>query len=84
MEYKVGDKVLCKKDYKVFICGRYYTVTEKRNYKNYAYDIYIKTDDSKEILFNEDDTFWDPRLFDYFYTKEEERKLKLKKIWNIK
>ena len=92
MEYKVGDKLLCKKDFISYI-NNYITMFDKGSY----YDIITTTDDQFPDLkrnfkavyvegtnggywFNIKGGLSTQNFDQYFYTKEEERKLKLKKL----
>ena len=99
MEYKVGDKVLCKKDYirmfgnnivyKSFISGRIYKVSS--NWLYFGHEcLSIKSEFSDEVSFFLNDGRYlninynyKNKLYDYFYTKEEERKFKIENI-NVK
>ena len=83
---KVGDKLLCKKNIKIsnvfFYAGEYYTINYifKYIFYNYNYrekegfDIYIKCG-SKRYCFNREH-----HIYDYFYTTQEIRKMKLKQL----
>ena len=93
MEYKVGDKLLCKKDlYITFVKGKKYKIIH--SYVNSgSHWIYVdgETGDNNETT---NLAFWYGEMrsmplggkdylldiCDYFYTKEEERKIKLEKL----
>ena len=83
MEYNVGDKLLCKKGY----MSSYHNIINKEQ-------IYVICEVFKNavLICGNEKRFWwfyyniqkfQPLLQDYFYTKEELRRLKLEKIDGI-
>ena len=91
MEFKNGDKILCKRDYHesewyssaktilqdntipLFEEGKYYTVT------NIKPNVWLINDEDEENFIEVNSVIMEKR---FFYTKKEERKLKLQKIEN--
>ena len=79
---KAGDKLLCKKEkhvYKNFVIDKYYTITDIYDECAYFdYDWYSfsldKTLDKTSFNY----------VWDYFYTPQEVRKMKLKKLNDVK
>ena len=77
---KVGDKLLCKKSYK--LVNNFYKCKKERN-KYYT----ITCIDVERIYFEEDFFFnisqsiW--YIWDYFYTPQELRKLKLERLKHV-
>ena len=90
----IGDELLCKKDYKSysrFIKGRYYIVGnfsiyhhEEYYYVNYSFFDEYGYDDYIYYIIDESNNFFsvvgEKDLYAYFYTKKEERNIKLTKL----
>ena len=80
--FKVGDKLLCKKDsitkYSRYKKNKYYYIEDiddpVYDYEEYSY--YINDDNNNNIY------FWkEYDLYEYFYTAQDVRKLKLKNLY---
>ena len=73
---KVGDKLLCKQSYK--LVNSYHDFKKERN------KYYTITNIQINVYFDDDWYSLDPNdywcLWDYFYTPQEVRKLKLKQL----
>lgn len=83
MRFKVGDKVLCKKDYTIAI---YTNGTSLKIYKDRTYEIlevYMYGENENVRVLIEGNSVLDTIVDYHFYTKEEMRKLKLDKINEI-
>ena len=74
--YKVGYRLLCKVDKYNLTKDRYYVIV---NVNVDSDNIYIVIVDDKGIYFYFSDVHW---INDHFYTKEEERLMKLERINN--
>jgi len=75
----VGDRLLCKEEIdKIFIKDKYYYVDDIKNfstdYSEYFYD--LRSEFNTILPF-----FSESYLHQYFYTKQEERKIKLEKLY---
>ena len=74
---KVGDKLLCKKDY--------YSFSSLIFHKNEYYIVFRIENNSYIYIINDYNTyssfFYDESLFVYFYKKQELRNMKLKKLY---
>jgi len=77
---KKGDKLICKKDYKIFFSvGQSYIIDYI--FKSYTPNtIIIKGDDNTTIGFNGKEM---PLFEDYFDTVKEIRKMKIKNLENV-
>ena len=81
MEFKVGDRLLCKKDISFFSKGKEYPLTDIYN----GYVCLISIDENaiiKSLYFSPDNMYSALYLYKYFYTKMENRKLKIRKLYN--
>ena len=78
----VGDKLLCKKDlttsYSIYHKDRYYIVHFIINYDD-DYQYLISDDKNTYSSFKYDEEY----LYTYFYRKNEVRKIKLKKLYEL-
>ena len=81
MNLKIGDKLLCKKNYIIFRKEKLYFY----EILNVEYEI-INIICEKQSIYNSwyfsldpNDKLWD-YIWDYFYTPQEVRKMKLKKL----
>ena len=75
MEFKIGDRLLCKKIHKWYIKGNFYVINDV-DIGPFTNDVSVEG-----YWFNLDKGYIGVPLFsDYFYTLEELRKLKLEKI----
>ena len=74
---KLGVKYLCKKSHKFNYCSVIENNFYKIDYLNYFW-ISISIENNCGITFSNKNNGW--VFYDYFYTKQEERKLKLEKI----
>jgi len=78
----VGDKLLCKKNlnelYASFNKNKYYIVYDIKLFDNNTdYCYYIEFDKKKYYSFRYSVRFF----YEHFYTKQEERKIKLEKLY---
>ena len=92
MKIKVGDRLLCKKSCPNFKKGDYHKILliVSGFYDNGLYSVAFRDKDGMITYFNylenEDKSsdilsaYKNQRLWDYFYSKQEERKIKLKKL----
>ena len=75
----IGDKLLCKNSYynytEVFYKDREYEIVNTNNYYSNFYS--LKEKNNKKLLYLRKVDF-----YDVFYTKQEERKIKLNKLKN--
>ena len=93
MNYKIGDRVLCKRDYNVSLgnFSNFSRFKKDKHYKilyvgnnDFSYDILIRSERGEKFGFdlvtnnNDIDVF-----YDYFYTPDEIRKMKLERINGI-
>ena len=72
MKLKVGDKLLCKININFLKKNEYYIIT---NIDDVSDDVYVNND--WYILYPND---WYYYVWDYFYTPQELRKMKLKQL----
>ena len=77
MNIKVGDKLLCKKSYKYnsHIKGKYYTITKIKD------NVYVDLDYDDWFSLYPNNIWY---IWNFFYTPQEVRKLKLKKLNDVK
>ena len=83
MKFKIGDKLLCKKDNRYLNCGDYYNIvkiTEFIYVGNKSIGDYDRIDDWFEGLDYDNYKY----IYNWFYTKDEIRKIKLDKINTLK
>ena len=73
---KVGDKLLCKKSYYDIKKHKYYTITDIKKL-NYFVDYYFYMFESRWYCLDPNDIWY---IWNYFYTPQELRKMKLKQL----
>lgn len=98
IEFKKGDLVLCKKNCHSFIDGKKTNRSLFNKYKLYeikrssywdyksnviVYDIYTNSNSIVSFYDFTDNSFHDIKFNEFFYTKQEIRKLKIEKINKI-
>lgn len=83
---KVGDKILCKKDYRsnvynhfIYVAGQYYIIKSINNFFGFDVVEFNFGDKAFSIDFINNQTNY---FYDYFYNIKEMRKLKLNKLNN--
>ena len=79
---KIGDRLLCKKSLfnssmTYFYAREYYTINEIQSESDGEYSYYIIDNNGYTMPFS----FNNNTLYAYFYTKQEMRHMKLKKIY---
>jgi len=79
--FKVGDKLLCKKDYihhKISIHkGNEYIISDSLFETEYYTFIYIIDDNNVKV-----EVQYEKDIYEFFYTEKEVRNIKLKKLGN--
>lgn len=94
MEIKVGDIVICKKNFKStgykiekirrkeFIKGQEYIITYSDHWAGTDSVIIYQINYKVFCFVNSDSSTIFPYIYDYFYSKQELRKMKLNKLQN--